>query len=398
MSDTLWIRLARGVESGAAVAWARLDDTGRVLEHGLDTPDRFPADLPCKAVVAAADVLWLRQAMPGGRALRGAALAFALEDRLVDEPEAVHAVAGRVAADGTAMVAVVARDWLDAALAACGPRRPEYLLPEPMLLGATAEVWRLAWTARPCLATGQGAVELDTEANAARQTIELALAQAQPRPARLDVLGDATRPRPDLEEWTHMLGLPVVAGPDYDWASAAWQVSESAQRAELDLLPNGLRSGTRPRLHWPGWRPALRLAIVLVAVNGLSYLGLQGGLVWQVEQARQANRGLFLSAFPDSKVVVDPQLQMRRKVDELRRHAGESSMSDFLPLLDRAGQVLPAPLQEQVREIRYEGARLILQLPSAGLDALDWAGHGLRVERRAAAIPGTVDLILERLP
>ncbi len=396
MSDTLWIMLTGGAESGAPIAWARLDRSGQVIARGRAAPSSLPAGLPCQAVLAAERMLWLRQAMPGGRPLRGTALVYALEDRLIDEPEAMLAMAGRTGADGTAMVAVVERAWLNATLATLGEHRPGALLPEPMLLSATPDVWRLAWTDRPCLATGQGAVRLDRDETAALAWVGLALEQAQPRPGRLEVLGTNDQPLLDVERWSDALGIEVSRAADYDWATAAWQVSQAG--GEIDLLRGDWARTTRRAIEWRPWRPAIRLAVALLALNLIGYLGMQGWQVWQARQLREANRAVFMTAFPDSKVVVDPLLQMRRKVEELRHRAGESTPTDFLPMLARAGTALPAELQEQVGEIRHEAGRLILILPAAGLEGIAWAAAGLRADRRAAAVPGLAEVVLEAQP
>lgn len=388
MSETLWIWLAAGVESGAPLAWARVDGTGRVTARGVDGVEGLPVGLTRKAVLATDRLLWSRLALPGGRPLRGAALVYALEDRLVEEPEAVHAVAGRTAADGSAMVAAVGRGWLAAVLQALAPAgQPTCILPEPALVPATDRVWVVLWTGQPCLLSDGGAVRLEPDQAAALRLLAVALSTG-PLPERLELRVEPGRARPDAEAWARALGIPVSQGDDYDWAVAAQQAVSGRGMDAPDLAGGELAAGPRWRLDRGAWRPAAWLAVALLAVNGLGYLAGHGVRTWDAQRLREANRAQFLVAFPDAKVVVDPVLQMRRKLVELRHAAGEAAATDFLALLARAGQVLPTAARSGVQEMRYEDGRLTLLVPTGVVAPGAWAVAGLHAEPDSTAAAG----------
>ena len=54
----------------------------------------------------------------------------------------------------------------------------------------------------------------------------------------------------------------------------------------------------------------------------------------------------FRAAFPDAVAVVDPALQMRRKLAEARHVAGKPDNGDFLPMIENIAIAHPAVAME----------------------------------------------------
>ena len=104
----------------------------------------------------------------------------------------------------------------------------------------------------------------------------------------------------------------------------------------------------------------------------------------------------FRQAFPEAKAVVDPALQMRRNVADLRRAAGEPDATDFVPVLAKLAPALAAAgLRPQ--SLRYERGELALDLVVAPDDTrekvasrLQVPGLRVQVERIAAGAGGPV--------
>lgn len=397
MSETLWIRLSAYEE---ALDWARLEASGRIVARGHSALSSLPAGMPCKLVVAADKVSWMRLSPPGRRRLSGRSLAYALEDRLADAPEAVHAVMGRVDEDGTAMVAVVGQEWFAGALAQLEEQglRPSSALPEPALLPGDGQSWHLVWGGEPMLRMPDGlCLQLSPDPATTRQLLELALMQAASPPERLVLHAENGETLPDLanpEEspLPRMASLETTAGRSYDWAAAAQAVT----RVDVELMQGPFaRRGQLSAESLLAWRPAAILAGALVAVNLLGLLGAAGLKVWQAHKIEQGNRMLLQSSFPEIKVVLDPVLQMRQQLAGLSHASGSASATDFLPMLARAGSVLPDSVRASVRELRFRPGGLTLVLPTGqGMDA-DWQQAGLRASRRPAEEAGWDELTLE---
>lgn len=394
MSETLWIKLTAGAAAGEPLPWARLDAAGRVLARGRDLPSALKTGLPCRAVAASDKVLWTRIAPPGRRRLEGPALTFALEERLADSPEAVHAVLGAVRKDGMAQVAVVDLAWFAGSLEALDKAglRPLSVVAEPALLPGSETEWHLVWGDEALLRLADGlCLHLSPDPATARQLLQLALGRGEGAPERLVIHAESGRNLPEPAEFAHGLAVSVVSGPDYDWAVAA----QAAGRPDVELLQGRFSGRGQGEINWRPWRPVAWLAAVLVLAN-LAGLMIDAGLkVWQVRHINQANRGIFMQAFPETKVVVDPVIQMHRQVADLNHKAGATAATDFMPMLAGAGAVLPSSARAGVREIRYRPGSLTLLLPAGqGLSA-DWRHAGFRVFRQPSQEKGWDELTLE---
>jgi general secretion pathway protein L len=384
--ETLWIKLSLGAEIGAPVRWSTLDAGGKSVEHGVSPIASLPRDLPCKAVLAA-DRVWLTQVkQPARRRLRGAALAYALEDRLADAPETVHAVAGVPDDDGIATVAVVDRAWLTSVLAALARAgiEPTSVLAEQAALAAKPDEWRLIWSDPVFLLGGdRSAILIPGEAEACQNLLNVALDNAVERPERIVIHASKSLPAFTAGDTKLVIGAP------YDWAEAAHA------GAGMELLTGDFSRRRGFEVDAKAWRPALWLALALVAANGLGFLACNGAKAWQTKHLASENRKLFSSVFPETKTVVDPVRQMRGKVADLRHRAGVDSDGDFLPLLTRAGQALPHNVRQAVRTVQYRPGAVVLKLPASMTFPDAWAAAGLRATRRPSSEAGWDELTVE---
>jgi type II secretion system protein L len=123
-----------------------------------------------------------------------------------------------------------------------------------------------------------------------------------------------------------------------------------------------------------GWA-AVWLAIFLIGLNAYR---------WQLESQASALRAsmqnAFRSAFPGESLV-EPVLQARRHLRELRARAGQASPDDFSVLNAQAAQLLAATPVGSLAGIEYRDAALTLKFkPGAA------AGAGFQNALRAQAV------------
>ena len=104
-----------------------------------------------------------------------------------------------------------------------------------------------------------------------------------------------------------------------------------------------------------------RAAVALAAVIAVLQLAFVAADAWRLQHERsglEARReAIFRGAFPEAKVVVDPDLQMRRNLAELKRTRGIATQDDFLGRLSRAAQESPQP----VKSIEYANGKLVVR-------------------------------------
>lgn len=329
------------------------------------------AELPRHAervqlVIPAAQVLITRTRLPpAARRHTGSVLAYAVEDETVGEPDT-----GQVSWLGSAgdadVLAVVnkagLKRWLDA-LDAVGIRAPEVHCETLLLPWATGE-WRLAWDGREGIVrTGEfeGAVTDCGDRAAPPLSLRLMLDEAQTRGERPDSMAlhimepDA---EPDLEAWQRELGVPLRLAETWSWRTA---------------LPDaGISLAQQPRWQpWRRWRmpsgvlarlrPAALIVGAALAIQTIALIVDWAALAYEQRTLRQDMVTKFQATFPDAVTVVDPALQMRRKLAEARHAVGQSDLSDFLPMIEQvaaAAKELPAGA---VRVVSYEGGRMTFE-------------------------------------
>src|SRR5258708_7802427 len=104
-----------------------------------------------------------------------------------------------------------------------------------------------------------------------------------------------------------------------------------------------------------------RAALILAAAIAALQLGFVALDAWRLRHERSAiearREAVFRAAFPEAKVVVDPDLQMKRNLAELKRTRGMPAEDDFLASLSRAARDSDAP----ARSIEYSNGKLVVR-------------------------------------
>ena len=80
---------------------------------------------------------------------------------------------------------------------------------------------------------------------------------------------------------------------------------------------------------------------------------------------RQQMESRFRTVFPDAVAVVDPALQMRRKLAEARHAAGVPDSGDFLPMIEMVAAGLKESAPDSLRAVTYEDERMTLELAAS---------------------------------
>lgn len=362
-------------EPDASLPWCRLGTRGECLAAGSATPADLPPTEACELVLPAEAVLLTRASLPrGSKQKMQQLLAYAIEDRLVTEPDTVHVAAGPTLADGQTVLAVIDKAWLTRLLARLNEAglRPQSAWPETLLPALPADGWVMVWDGRGgFLRSGKHAgMSLDGGSSAqppAALTLSVAEARAAAAlPHHLLLRLREDTPPPDAEAWSHALGVTVDVG--VNWTPLQ---HPDATAGAINLLQGAFAPTGAAR----DWWPKLRLPLVLLGLIVLVQVGATSTEWWLLSREKQklhaAMEKSFREAFPDARVVVDAPLQMQRNLADLRGAAGQMSPSDFLPLLSRVATALDADSRGSLRAIRYEASQLNLDVPVADQAAAD---------------------------
>lgn len=402
----------------------RLAATGpHLLREGHATVEALPAADRLVLILAASDVLLTPATVPP---LAPARLQLALpnlvEDVLAADAQPCHIAVGPAldepatgkAARGARrrLLMVTERAWLRAVLDAfAGHRhRTRHVLPAQLCLPLST--LDEAPAATLALEAAADAVAADASLLGADE-IAAAPAASGARQWQLTVrtgpaagygllLGDDA-----LAAW-QALAPPGVWYGDRAAADAmavqplTWQTwidgaQQSLHDRSLDLAQFEFGQGRADRWNLRAWRwpVALAAGLLLVQLVGMNAHWL---MLRQEQQRLQAAQTQALrAAFPQTPVVVDPPLQMRRQVEQLRVASGRSTPDDFLPLADRFAQAGRQLAPDAVRALEYRGRTLYVTLkPGTDTAALRSAARqaGLTMEEdkgpsdAARGIPG----------
>jgi general secretion pathway protein L len=355
-------------------------------------------------ILPAEQVLFARAQVPEEARRRGGALlAFAVEEQTATEPDN-NSVSwlGKAGDDDTlAVMDKTTIQYWRQALAKVGINNFEIHC-EALLLPIRSGEWSLAWRGEEGYVR-HSELEATATDKGDRHTpplsLRLMLEQADERGARptsIAVYAMSSEAKPDIEAWQLSLGTPLHYVGLWDWRSASPQagvgLAQERQRwSNLAVIV--------PRLKMAGIVAGLALTIHALALS-VDWFRLNRE---QHElQAKMETR--FRAVVPDAVAVVDPALQMRRKLAEARHVAGIPDEGDFLPLIEKVGAAMSAN-PNAIRAASYESGRLTLEF-AIGADAIAQQAierlrqTGLQVDVPSARLPanGKADSAHEKAP
>ena len=352
------------------------------------------AELPRRAervqlVIPAAQVLITRARVPhAARRRAGSVLAFAVEEKTAGEPDA-NQVSWLGAVGDEDVLAVADKRGLERwhhALGAVGIRVDEVHC-ETLLLPIQAGEWSLAWNGREGFVRSgefEGAATDCGDREAPPLSLRLMLEEAEAhsaRPTSIAIYTTVPDAAPDIDAWTRGLGIAVRLAGTWDWRTVppAAGVSLAQERQRWRAF-----TGAATRLRPAAWilGAALTMHAVALVTDWTLLAGDQRALRQQMESR-------FRAAFPDAVAVVDPALQMRRKLAEARHTAGLSDSGDFLPIIETVMAGMKELPAGRLRILSYESGRMTLELAAIEEAAVNrivtrLIQSGLSVESSAA--------------
>ncbi len=353
------------VDNDVELKYALRANTGELQRSGSAVPAELPRADQVEIIVPASLVLFTEVKLPPvrGQKLRQM-LPYAVEEKILSDPEQVQVATGLRDAEGITRVAIVDRAWLDSVFDRLRQLgfRPERGYAETCLPELEPQGWTLIWDGHEgFVRTAQGAgLALDSMGDdGAPFALRRAVAEARVRqrlPEKIILRAtDGAARIPDLALWTTQLGVSVVPGQDWEWAPRFLNTANAINLLQGDYAPS---SSVRELL--PQLRPILILAGLIIGAQVLA----TGADWWRLNREKKALAAdmdkTFRAAFPDAKVVVDPPLQMQRNLADLRRASGQPQPTDFLPLLYRSLALISDA--KRVEALNYDQGSLKLDV------------------------------------
>lgn len=329
-------------------------DGETVQKHGrallADLPRSAKSQMETVAVVPTVALSWHRVTLPLGFTSKSprlrAMLEGALEERFLDDPEAVHfALAPDARAGIPTWVAVCNKAWLGQTiealeLANCPVGR---IVPE-FHPGSARDEWHAVSTpgtpdgARLVVTTSQGVALLPLTGT----SLEFAGACAK-FDAATEVFADAevadlAKELLSCQVSTQTSQERLLQAIKSPWDLAQFEMANSTHSRSFKRITEGLGVLAFGRV----WRTTRWSVALLIAVN---VVGLNAW-AWKeqslMNSKRLAMREILSRSFPKVNVIVDPPIQMERELASLKQSAGVPSRRDLEPILGLLSTALAA--------------------------------------------------------
>jgi general secretion pathway protein L len=339
--------------------------------------DAVPRGTRVVLLVAAEDVSFNTADVPAlsGMRLREA-LPNLVEEKTVGEAAGLHVALGRAAGEGPARtLAVVDRAWLatiQAHVARAGLRTGA-VVPESLAIPLVPDTWALGIVGtgaarRAWLRYGaQAAMPLPAEADSAAAVARM-LARPGAKPTQIHGFcsDDAASVATGIAE---ALGVPAVAHASDPFA--AWIAGDGPAGGYGPPLSLFAFESAGAGVGVTRWRIAALLVVAIVAVQVIGMQWEWAGLRREARALRDESTTLLTGAFPETKVIADPPLQMARGLAGLRASAGHSDPADFSSMIAASARIFASLPTNAVRGADYESRALRLRFAPGSATAGD---------------------------
>jgi general secretion pathway protein L len=173
-------------------------------------------------------------------------------------------------------------------------------------------------------------------------------------PSSIAIYPTSPEAAPDIAAWQSELGIALRMAGTWDWRTvpAGAGVSLAQERQRWSAF-----TGAAARL-----RPAAWIVGAVLAIQAAALVIDWTSLANEQRALRQQMESRFRASFPEAIAVVDPALQMRRKLAEARHAAGQSDSGDFLPMIEKVMTGMKDLPEGGLRVLSYESGRMTLEL------------------------------------
>ncbi len=297
------------------------------------------------------------------------ALPYAMEERLVDDVDAMHFVLGPRLEGQRYGAAAVHRQRMAAWLEVLHDAgiQPDALVPDVFAVPLLEDAWSALLEGARVLVRTSRASGFATMQDTAPLLLEQAVREAGGDvPTHLKVYdaagtgGDYLRPagsQPALDAVPFAAGLLGLA--------AEAEQPESA----LNLLQGEYSPRAQISRRLRPWYATGVLLLLLVLIQPALFLYDYWGLAARSAVLQGQIESVFRQSFPDAKRIVNPRVQMQQRLKALRQRSGGGGA--LLEILSAAGPLLAKEPGVQVQSLRYRKGQLEVELEVKDFQQLD---------------------------
>lgn len=338
--------------------------TGKVKQGSLSILSSELEGAELLLIIPSEQVLLLPVHLPGKNPARlKQALPYALEDQLIADIDDQYFILGPKIAEQTYAVAVVEKRYVDSVLSALKEIDiyPQVVLPESLLL--------------PFARNSLTVVEDDETILMRTGAYSGFSCDKQNLPLILNSLLD--NPEQPVEKIKYYGSDSSISGLCGDIECEQHELPPNLisllyhdSARELNILPKRFARRDHFDKKLKKWLPAAAMLLVWIVIQ----VSVQGYDFYQLKKqdvVLQASlEKIYRKTFPDSKRIVNVEVQMRQKLKELREKSGKAE-SGFTEMMVKSAPVLQKAPGLKLQSLRYHDGRMDLDLEIRDLQSLE---------------------------
>lgn len=377
MADTLLIHLNPKLPDSAT--WSLVNSAGELstmLSHG-SLNDAAPIAEKHKTIVildsTSIHIDSIELPIKNRQKLLRAA-PFALEEKIADDVEDLHFVAGKTSTNGQTPVAAISRNTLNSILDLLKQHgiEPAAMIPDALCLTANSQQWSIQ------LHNDQANVQFDTfdAGEFDRDTLSLLLDTTlrnddRKQPEKI-ILFTADGDNSDTQDIENVIPENIeLIKVSYNTHPLVIYCGEYNHALELNLLQGEYKPKPKTNVNWQRWRLTAAMAVIFIGLQ----LGITGA---QYQSLHSQNKKLnveidriYKKTFPESKRIVNARVQMEQKLNELKGSGGVAKNTSFISLLADASTALSSEKSIIIQSINYRNNTIDLEVTGSTLQNIE---------------------------
>lgn len=377
MADTLLIHFNPSQADSAT--WSLVNNAGELtsmLSHGSLSDAGVIADKHKTIVLLDSTAIYIDSVkLPiknSQKLLR--AIPFALEEKIADDIDELHFVAGKTSSDGVTPVAAIKHETLKHILHCleASSIKPDALIPDTLCLTANKSQWAaLLQAGRAKLQFSSfDAGEFDRDALPLLLNSELQ--QADNKQPEKIILFTADGDESETEDISEAIPENIeLIKVNYNTHPLVIFCGQYKHALALNLLQDNYKPKQKVNVNWQRWSLAASLSAVWLCLN-LGMASLQYNEFQDNNNKLQIEiDNLYKKAFPESKRVVNARVQMEQKLNELKGLGNAGSSNSLMTLLSDSSTALSSEKSITIQTINYRNNTIDIEVTGANLQNIE---------------------------
>ncbi len=312
------------------------------------------------------------------------AVPYALEEQLAEDIDDFHFVIGKTDPDYGTPVAGIRKQSVEALLEAFGQAgiHVDSIIPDAVCCPAAPDQWTVLRYGSKALVQYQALIGTVIDAANLPLLLQASLNKAEQKPGKIVYFYlDGEEPDTGLDDMGSDIEIIKVA---YNSHPLVVFCGEYARAGSLNLLQGRYKPKRKSTGQLHRWRLAASLAAVWLVLHlGTSLVELNRLKAKNNEIGIRIER-IYKQAFPGSKRIINPRVQMEQKLDELRGGGGAQA-SQFLALLTESATIISGQKDIKLQSIDFRNNRMDIGLTGTNLQSVETLNKELNSNARLAS-------------